>query len=150
MKKVQPVNLTSDEALVLQQIAENGEDDVIGLSRGLSMSRSQVAKQLDRLRAKKLVTIKATCGDLWVRASKRGRQAVISVRDEGVGMDKETLERIFTRFYRAEESRTTEGYGLGLAIAQKIVQAHGGKISAQSRKGKGATFTVILPLADKS
>ena len=64
MKKVQPVNLTSDEALVLQQIAENGEDDVIGLSRGLSMSRSQVAKQLDRLRAKKLVTIKATCGDL--------------------------------------------------------------------------------------
>ena len=53
MKKVQPVNLTSDEALVLQQIAENGEDDVIGLSRGLSMSRSQVAKQLDRLRAKK-------------------------------------------------------------------------------------------------
>lgn len=76
MKKVQPVNLTSDEALVLQQIAENGEDDVIGLSRGLSMSRSQVAKQLDRLRAKKLVTIKATCGDLWVRASKRGRHLV--------------------------------------------------------------------------
>ena len=76
MKKVQPVNLTSNEALVLQQIAEKGEDDVIGLSRGLSMSRSQVAKQLDRLRAKKLVTIKATCGDLWVRASKRGRQLV--------------------------------------------------------------------------
>lgn len=76
MKKVQLVTLTSDEALVLQQIAENGEDDVIGLSRGLSMSRSQVAKQLDRLRAKKLVTIKATCGDLWVRASKRGRQLV--------------------------------------------------------------------------
>ena len=76
MKKVQPVNLTSDEALVLQQIAENGEDDVIGLSRGLRMSRSRVAQQLERLRAKKLVTIKPTCGDLWVRASKRGRQLV--------------------------------------------------------------------------
>lgn len=76
MKKVQPVNLTSDEALVLQQIAENGEDDVIGLSRGLRMSRSRVAQQLERLRAKKLVTIKSTCGDLWVRASKRGRQLV--------------------------------------------------------------------------
>ena len=59
MKKVQPVNLTSDEALVLQQIAENGEDDVIGLSRGLRMSRSRVAQQLERLRAKKLVTIKS-------------------------------------------------------------------------------------------
>ena len=76
MKKVQPVNLTSDEALVLQQIAENGEDDVIGLSRGLRMSRSRVAQQLDRLRAKKLVTLKSTCGDLWARASKRGRQLV--------------------------------------------------------------------------
>lgn len=76
MKKVQPVNLTSDEALVLQQIAENGEDDVIGLSHGLRMSRSRVAQQLERLRAKKLVTIKSTCGDLWVRASKRGRQLV--------------------------------------------------------------------------
>lgn len=76
MKKVQPVNLTSDEALVLQQIAENGEDDVIGLSRGLRMSRSRVAQQLERLRAKKLVTIKSACGDLWVRASKRGRQLV--------------------------------------------------------------------------
>ena len=76
MKQIQPIALTNDEALVLQQITENGEDDVIGLSHGLRMSRSQVAKQLDRLRAKKLVTIKATCGDLWVRASKRGRQLV--------------------------------------------------------------------------
>ena len=76
MKKVQPVNLTSDEALVLQQIAENGEDDVIGLSRGLRMSRSRVAQQLERLRAKKLVTIKSVYGDLWVRASKRGRRLV--------------------------------------------------------------------------
>ena len=76
MKQIRPIALTNDEALVLQQITENGEDDVIGLSHGLRMSRSQVAKQLDRLRAKKLVTIKATCGDLWVRASKRGRQLV--------------------------------------------------------------------------
>ena len=76
MKQIQQIALTNDEALVLQQITENGEDDVIGLSHGLRMSRSQVAKQLDRLRAKKLVTIKATCGDLWVRASKRGRQLV--------------------------------------------------------------------------
>ena len=71
------------------------------------------------------------------------------MRDEGIGMDGETVEQIFTRFYRAEESRTTSGYGLGLPIAQRIVQAHGGKISVQSAKGKGTTFTILLPLATK-
>ena len=76
MKQIQLIALTNDEALVLQQITENGEDDVIGLSHGLRMSRSRVAQQLERLRAKKLVTIKSACGDLWVRASKRGRQLV--------------------------------------------------------------------------
>ena len=65
MKQIQPIALTNDEALVLQQITENGEDDVIGLSHGLRMSRSRVAQQLE-----------PTCGDLWVRASKRGRQLV--------------------------------------------------------------------------
>ena len=76
MKQIRPIALTNDEALVLQQITENGEDDVIGLSHGLRMSRSRVAQQLERLRAKKLVTIKSVYGDLWVRASKRGRQLV--------------------------------------------------------------------------
>lgn len=111
---------------------------------------SQKLEQLMTILLDNAIKYSGSGTTVYVSSARKGRQAVISVRDEGAGMDKETLERIFTRFYRAEESRTTEGYGLGLAIAQKIVQAHGGKISAQSRKGKGATFTVILPLADKS
>ena len=111
----------------------------------------------DRQKLEQLVTIlldnaiKYSGNDTTVHVSsaRKGRRAVIAVRDEGIGMDGETVGQIFTRFYRAEESRTTSGYGLGLPIAQRIVQAHGGKISVQSAKGKGTTFTILLPLATK-
>lgn len=85
---------------------------------------------------------------IYVASEKRARQAIITVRDEGVGMDKTTVERIFTRFYRAEQSRSTGGYGLGLPIAKKIVTTHSGKINVTSEPGKGTTFTISLPLAN--
>lgn len=78
----------------------------------------------------------------------RGKHVILSVRDEGMGMDGETMQSIFTRFYRADKARArkgAEGYGLGLAIAQKIVDAHGGKIRVESTVGQGSTFTVTLP-----
>lgn len=78
------------------------------------------------------------------------RQVVLTVRDEGIGMDEETLDHIFTRFYRAEESRSTTGYGLGLPIAKKVVEAHGGRIAVASKPGEGTTFTVTLPITGAS
>ena len=81
-----------------------------------------------------------------VSSDVRSRTVRISVRDEGVGMSSETIKRIFTRFYRAEESRNTNGHGLGLTIAKKIADAHGARINVKSQVGKGSTFTVILPI----
>ena len=65
----------------------------------------------------------------------------ISVRDGGVGMDKETIENIFTPFY----TRKSSGTGLGMSIAQKIVEGHGGKISVSSAPGRGTEIKVELP-----
>lgn len=76
----------------------------------------------------------------------KGKLGYLIVRDEGVGIDKRSLEQIFTRFYRAEKSRTTTGYGLGLSIAKRIVDTHGGTISATSEPGRGTTFTIALPI----
>lgn len=84
---------------------------------------------------------------IHLSTEKRGRSVLYIVRDEGIGMDAETLANIFTRFYRAEKSRTTAGYGLGLSIAKKIVTAHGGKITAASQPDHGTTFTISLPIA---
>lgn len=76
------------------------------------------------------------------------RLLTLTVRDEGVGMSQKTLEHIFTRFYRAEESRSASGYGLGLPIAKKIAEAHGGKIVVTSTLDVGTTVTVTLPIVN--
>lgn len=80
----------------------------------------------------------------------RGKQVHIRVRDKGVGITKKDLPHIFDRFYRADQSRNkqqAEGYGIGLALAQKIITSHGGEITVKSTEGKGTIFTILLPLS---
>ncbi len=71
---------------------------------------------------------------------------VFAVRDTGVGIPSDDLPRIFERFYRVEKSRTGSGTGLGLSIAKHIVEAHGGRIWAQSREGEGSVFCFSIPM----
>ncbi len=75
-------------------------------------------------------------------------KAVVQVRDNGMGIAREHMDKIFERFYRADASRESEvgGHGLGLAIAKFIVEQHGGTISAVSRQAQGSIFTVTLPM----
>lgn len=74
------------------------------------------------------------------------------VQDTGIGVSKEHLPLIFDQFYRVSrgESQKSKGTGLGLTIAKKIVEAHGGSIHVSSKLGKGSTFTVLLPKANKT
>ena len=73
-------------------------------------------------------------------------QAVLRVRDTGIGIDPEDLPHIFERFYRADRARSRQGTGLGLPIAQTLVEQLGGSITAESTPGKGSIFSVWLPL----
>jgi signal transduction histidine kinase len=69
----------------------------------------------------------------------------IMVKDNGIGFDEKNLHRIFKPFDRLHGSSAYKGSGLGLAICKKIVERHGGKITAKSAPGQGATFIVQLP-----
>jgi two-component system, OmpR family, phosphate regulon sensor histidine kinase PhoR len=82
-----------------------------------------------------------------LRAARKRNTILIKVEDNGIGIAKSDLRKIFERFYRADSllSRSTEGTGLGLSIARRIVEAHKGKMSVESRLGKGSTFTIHLP-----
>ena len=87
-------------------------------------------------------------GEIRLRAVQRGPEIVLSVTDNGIGISKDDLRRIFERFYRADKARSRElgGTGLGLAIVKHIAQLHGGRVEAESELGKGTTIRVILPV----
>ncbi|MBN1388881.1 MAG: GHKL domain-containing protein [Bacteroidales bacterium] len=85
---------------------------------------------------------------ILVKVWKDSDSAMFSVTDHGMGIKREEIKKIFDKFYRVSTAETgeTRGSGLGLTLAQHIVEAHGGRIDVESEVGKGSTFTVSIPL----
>jgi signal transduction histidine kinase len=88
-------------------------------------------------------------GEISLALLRQNGNAEIVVRDTGIGIPAEAQPRVFDRFYRVDKARarTMGGAGLGLSIAQWIVEVHGGEINVVSAPGHGSTFTVVLPVA---
>jgi two-component system phosphate regulon sensor histidine kinase PhoR len=86
-------------------------------------------------------------GQVTIGAQIQGQEMVFFVRDTGVGISGEDLPRIFERFYKADRARSSSGTGLGLAIARHLIEAHQGRIWAESELNQGSTFYYTLPLA---
>jgi len=86
-------------------------------------------------------------GEIRVQAYEDEGQLYLLVRDQGIGLSPQDRERVFERFYRAENkvTQTQSGVGLGLAVCKHIVEAHGGQIWVESKLGRGSTFYVALP-----
>jgi signal transduction histidine kinase len=89
-------------------------------------------------------------GTINVAATNQGDWVEVCVSDTGEGIPAEDLPNIFERFYRVDRSRAraTGGSGLGLTIAKRMVEAHGGQITVQSEPGKGSSFSFTLPIAE--
>jgi PAS domain S-box-containing protein len=83
-------------------------------------------------------------GKIVVRSYRQGDQAIFEVRDQGPGIPPDRLSRIFERFYRGDNAHTTAGLGLGLPIARRIVEVHGGTLTVESTPDEGSTFRVSL------
>lgn len=86
-----------------------------------------------------------TGGTVSLSALERDHEAVITVRDTGIGIPEEELYRVFDRFFRGEKSRSEPGSGLGLSLARAFVKSLGGSITAVSTPNRGSTFQVVLP-----
>jgi signal transduction histidine kinase len=87
--------------------------------------------------------------DITVRLFRRGGVAVIQVEDRGIGIARQDLAGVFTRFYRAQGSVVsgTHGSGLGLSLVKHMAEAHGGSVEVESELGEGSVFSVMLPIA---
>jgi len=84
-----------------------------------------------------------------VSVARKGDKAVVSVRDEGVGISESNLERIWQRFYKSDKARSAHsGSGLGLSIVQNVLAKHGTSATVESRPGKGSRFSFELPVVD--
>jgi signal transduction histidine kinase len=86
-------------------------------------------------------------GEIRLHAERRGHEIALSVTDNGIGIGKDDLPRIFERFYRVDKarSRALGGTGLGLSIVKHIAQLHGGRVEAESELGRGTTVRVLVP-----
>jgi len=91
-------------------------------------------------------------GEIDIQITIRGNNLRIEISDTGIGIPKDSLPRIFERFYRVDKTRSRKmgGTGLGLSIVKHIVIIHGGKIDVQSEEGMGSKFIITLPRKEKS
>lgn len=116
-----------------------GEDTIVLSNRGM------LIELLDNL-IQNAIRYNVTDGSIVVSVSKENQRAVLEVKDTGIGIPEEDIDRVFERFYRVDKSRSrdTGGTGLGLAIVKHIVELHGGKIELRSKLSKGTDIKIIF------
>lgn len=105
-------------------------------------SNETMLTQLSHILIDNAVKYSASDGIVKIKLFRHNDKLILSVNNKGNVISKDELAHIFDRFYRAEKSRTTKGYGLGLSIAQNITNSLGGKISVESNETDGTTFSV--------
>ena len=84
-------------------------------------------------------------GKIKVNVAIIEQSTVISISDNGIGIQHTEQQKVFDRFYRCDQSRTNDGCGLGLSFSRAVARAHGGNITLSSDPGKGTTFKIFLP-----
>jgi signal transduction histidine kinase len=89
-------------------------------------------------------------GRVELETLKKDDQALLIVRDSGIGIPIEEIRRIWERLYRGDKSRSQRGLGLGLSLVKAVVEAHRGSVGVQSDPRTGSTFSLHLPLASKA
>ncbi len=133
--------------------AENGVTIALGKATGsgLVLGDEQSLEQVFTNLLSNAVKYNRPGGAVTVGIREEGSAVVVEVRDTGIGIPPEHLPHIFEQFYRVKrtEDQKAKGTGLGLTIAKKIVEAHGGRIEVRSEEGRGSTFTVFLPSGEK-
>jgi two-component system, OmpR family, sensor kinase len=140
-------------ALVRETIDRFLSESSVAAGTLLFAEGEQIHGLWDRLRLEQVVTNLIANGVKYgaakpveVALSRDGGQAVVEVRDQGIGIEAQDLLRIFGRFERAASALNYSGLGLGLYVTRQIVEAHGGTIAVSSEPGVGSRFTVRLPL----
>lgn len=153
--KVEPVDLGEAVNRITERLRTQADKSGLGLildipsTLPLALADEERVEQVLVNLVDNAIKFTPPGGKVTLSAKVEDDSILISVADTGVGISADDLPRVFERFYKADKARAGGGTGLGLAIAKHIVEAHGGKIWAESIEGKGSTFTFTLPMAVK-
>ncbi len=145
-----PAELMRSAAERMRALAERGEVDLAVVPHGrlpdVRADREKIATVFSNL-IHNAVKFTPAGGSVVLGATRTDGHVSFTVRDTGVGIGRDDLDRIFERFYKTDPSRSQQGTGLGLAIAKHIILAHGGEIHAASDgPGRGSTFSFSVPV----
>jgi two-component system phosphate regulon sensor histidine kinase PhoR len=146
-----PVDLALLVAEVRSSFVPRADDLNIGLEAPVIDGLPAVNADAERLRqvlinlVENALRFTRTHGTISISTVQQPGEIEVLVRDTGVGMSREHLPHLFERFYKVDRSRRDGGTGLGLAIVKEIVEAHGGRVWADSKEGEGSTFGFTLP-----
>jgi signal transduction histidine kinase len=151
----EPVEVAPLVAQVLSEIQVARPEAAVSVSDELPVDLPAVYADRERVHQvlfnllDNAVRLTPSGGRVTVTASRHDGSVEVAVADTGPGISAEDLPRVFERFFRVDASRSRDdgGTGIGLAIARSVVEAHGGRIWAESEPGKGSTFTFELPVA---
>jgi histidine kinase len=156
---IQPLDVFSIARTVIKRLTPQAESKRLSLGFELPPDLPRVLADEDRL-IQILTNLMGNAlqyapdgGSVTISAKQMNHQIQISVRDTGIGISPEHLSHVFDRFYRIDKSRSRRaggGSGIGLTIARALVEAHGGRIWAESPgSGQGSTFSFTLPILEK-
>jgi two-component system sensor histidine kinase SenX3 len=139
LQAIDESRLTAESREIKIEFIRNNEVTILGDESQLEMAISNLIENAINYSPNKTTVV--------VSLNKANGLAELRVKDQGIGISEENVERIFERFYRVDpaRSRATGGTGLGLSIVKHIVTNHGGDISVWSEQGEGSTFTMRLP-----
>lgn len=159
LSKVESISMLSDTApfpvseqireaiLQLEQKWEKKEIEFdLHLKDCKLTGRSDLLKQVWVNLIDNAVKFSSSGGKIEIRTYQKDSFFYFQICDNGIGMDAQTQEQIFDRFYQGDLSHSTEGNGLGLSLVQKIILLHHGTIQVNSEPGKGSIFTIALPI----
>ncbi len=151
--RLAPVDLTVLVSDVVDLFESQAREKKIDIQRRIDPQTPVVMADPDRLTQalsnvlSNAIKFTPEGGRAWLRVTPTGDEVIVSVSDTGIGISPADLPHVFDRFWRARDTKT-KGAGLGLSIACGIIEAHGGRIWADSELGGGTTMTFALPLRD--
>lgn len=145
-KKVQLHHVVHEAIRMLEPLTNSRKIEIVpSLSKVVIMGESETLKRAITTVIDNAIKYSKAKSKIYISIKTTTKTVLLKIRDEGIGIEESEIPLIFNRFYRSDKARSTDGHGLGLSIAKKIIESQNGEIKVESKKGKGTSVSLVFP-----